>query len=205
MTLSEFESLVSQNPDGVVLLEGRRSIPADDCICAEKLAVRLARKFPCLRFRSGNAEGADEAFSRGVATVDAKRLQVVAPYASHRKSVRYTDALYDSPDSLSSTQEETICEKTSTASPKNKGLVAKRGQKGPLAAKAAYLIRDTMKVTGYSETFPKPICALFFVSMNDPLAGGTGHTIRVCRQEGVPHAFQDSWAEWLKADTNNHS
>ena len=122
MTFSEFESLVSLNPDGIVLLEGRRSIAPADFIRAEKLAFRLAQRFPILRFRSGNAEGADEAFSRGVDAVDAKRLQVVAPYASHRKRVRYTEALYDSPDSLSSEQEETMSEKTSTASPKNKGL-----------------------------------------------------------------------------------
>lgn len=196
MTFSEFTSLVVQNPDGVVLLEGRRIIPDAYAKQAYDLAASLALKFPQLRFRSGNAEGSDEAFSRGVAMVDATRLQIVVPYASHRKNVRYADALYDSPDSLSSVQEDEIAYKTSAASPKNKGLISKRSQKGPLAAKAAYLIRDTMKVTGHSEMFPKPICALFYVSMDDPYAGGTGHTIRVCQQELVPLAFQDSWATW---------
>ena len=43
-----------------------------------------------------------------------------------------------------------------------------------------------MKVTGHSEQFPKPICGLFYVDLEDPMAGGTGHTIRVCRQERVP-------------------
>jgi hypothetical protein len=197
MTFSEFKMLVGSNPDGVVLLEGRRGISAADALRAGDFSRELATRFPSLRFRSGNAEGADEAFSRGVAALDARRLQVVAPYASHRKSVRYTDALYDSPESLSLLQEGVIAEKTSAASPKNKGLVSKRGQKGPLAAKAAYLIRDTMKVTGYSEAFPKPLCGLFHVNLDDPMAGGTGHTIRVCEQEGVPFAFQDSWAAWL--------
>ncbi len=197
MTFSEFTSLVTHNQDGVVLLEGRRAIPHDSAVQAEGLASNLALRFPTLRFRSGNAEGSDEAFSRGIAAVDSRRLQVVAPYATHRKSARYADALYDSPDSLSRVQEDEIAHKTDAASPKNKGLISKRGQKSPLAAKAAYLIRDTMKVTGHSEAFPKPICALFYVSMNDPLAGGTGHTIRVCQLEGVPYAFQDSWAQWL--------
>jgi hypothetical protein len=198
MTFPEFQILVGKHPDGVILLEGRRAIPDDFAKQAQELGASLALRFPELRFRSGNAEGSDEAFSRGVAEVDPRRLQVVAPYESHRKSVRYTDAVYDSPDSLSRVQEEEIAYKTSSASPKYKGLVSRRGQKGSLGAKAAYLIRDTMKVIGHSKAFPKPICALFYVSMEDPLAGGTGHTVRVCQQEGVPFAFQDSWATWLK-------
>ena len=196
MTFSEFSSLVTDNPEGVVLLEGRRAIPDNAATQAEGLARSLALRFPKLRFRSGNAEGSDEVFSRGVAAVDSSRLQVIAPYATHRKRVRYADALYDSPDSLSRVKEDEIAYKTDAASPKNKNIISQRGQKGSLAAKAAYLLRDTMKVTGHSEAFPKPICALFYVSADDPLAGGTGHTIRVCQQEGVPYAFQDSWAQW---------
>jgi hypothetical protein len=68
---------------------------------ADAFARELATRFPGLQFRSGNTEASDESFSRGIAAVDARRLQVVTPYASHRKSIRYTDALYDSPESLS--------------------------------------------------------------------------------------------------------
>jgi len=117
--------------------------------------------------------------------------------ASHRKSARYAHAVYDSPESLSSVQEDEVVYKTAAASPKNKGLIGKRDRKGALAAKAAYLIRDTMKVTGHSALFTKPACALFHVDLNDPFAGGTGHTIRVCQQEGVPFAFQDCWQQWF--------
>lgn len=198
MTYSDFKKLVDSNPEGVVLMEGCRAIPADDADLAQELAATLAQSFPDLRFRSGNAEGTDAAFSKGVAAVDASRLQVVAPYASHRRKSRYTDARYDSPDSLSTVKENEIAYKTSAASPKNKGLISKRSGEGRLAAKAAYLIRDTMKVTGHSEDFPRPFCALFYVNLEDPSAGGTGHTIRVCQQEDVPCAFQDSWVAWLK-------
>ncbi len=196
MTFIDFTSLVSKMPDGVILLEGRRSIPADSAEQAQAFARFLAARFPQLRFRSGNATGSDDAFSKGIASIDPSRLQIVAPYASHRKSARYADALYQSPDFLTPVAEEAIADKTNAASPKNKSLIAMRNKKGPLAAKAAYLIRDTMKVVGYSEDFPKVICGLFYVSMEDPLAGGTGHTIRVCMQEGVPYANQSSWASW---------
>lgn len=198
MTFTQFNHLIASQPDGVVLLEGRRSISSEDYVRATELASHLAKKFPQLRFRSGNAEGSDQAFSEGVAQVDASRLQVVAPYATHRKSVRYTEALYDSPASMSKVQEDEVAYKTINATPKIKGLIAKRNAKGRLAAKAAYLIRDTMKVVGHSEAFGKPLCALFYVRLDDPMEGGTGHTIRVCHQEGVPVAFQDSWAHWTE-------
>ena len=197
MTFTQFNHLIASQPDGVVLLEGRRSISSEDYVRATELASHLAKKFPQLRFRSGNAEGSDQAFSEG-AQVDASRLQIVAPYATHRKSVRYTEALYDSPASMSKVQEDEVAYKTINATPKNKGLIAKRSAKGRLAAKAAYLIRDTMKVVGRSEAFGKPLCALFYVRLDDPMEGGTGHTIRVCHQEGVPVAFQDSWAHWTE-------
>jgi hypothetical protein len=197
MTLDEFKAIIEATPEPVVLLEGRRSIPDHDAALATHTACMLVRHYPALRFRSGNAEGTDQAFSEGVAQVAPWRLQVVVPYAGHRKSARYSQAVYDSPESLSRTQDDEFAYKTAKASPKNKGLIEKRAKQGALAAKAAYLIRDTMKVTGHSELFPKPACALFYVDLNDPFAGGTGHTIRVCQQEGVPYAFQDSWQLWF--------
>lgn len=196
MTLPEFRKLVAGD-DPVVLLEGRRAISERDAYLARGFAARLAGEFVRLRFRSGNAEGSDEVFSAGVAEVDASRLQVVAPYSSHRKKVRYSDALYTSPESLSSVQEAAITEATVAATPRNANVVYKRGGSPKLAAKAAYLIRDTMKVLGHSEEFTPPVCGLFYVDPADPEAGGTGHTIRVCRRQGIPVAFQDSWMVWF--------
>jgi hypothetical protein len=126
-------------------------------------------------------------------------LQVIAPYASHRQKVRYADALYSSPESLSKVQEAAITEATVAATPRNANVVYKRTGSPKLAAKAAYLIRDTMKVVGHSEEFGPPVCGLFYVDLSDPEAGGTGHTIRVCRQHGIPVAFQDSWMHWFPA------
>lgn len=54
-----------------------------------------------------------------------------------------------------------------------------------------------MKVVGHSDAFTRPICALFHVNLDNPMDGGTGHTIRVCYQEGLPVVFQDSWAHWI--------
>ena len=197
MTFAELSLLLHLQPDGVILLEGRRTISPEDALLATGTASLLAKRFPRARFRSGNATGSDEAFSKGIAQVDPSRLQVVAPYHGHRMKFRYEGAHYSSPVEMSILQDEEVAYRTIAATPKNRRLIEGRSGAGPLAAKARYLIRDTMKVTGHSAEFPAPVCALFYVRLDDPMEGGTGHTIRVCQQEAVPYAFQDSWRLWV--------
>jgi hypothetical protein len=77
MKIQDFELIVIGSPNAVVLLEGRRGISEADTMAARDFGEFLARRFPALRFRSGNAEGADQAFSDGVrqraATIPGKR------------------------------------------------------------------------------------------------------------------------------------
>lgn len=197
MKIQDFEQLVNGSPNGVVLLEGRRGISEAEAFPARNFGELLARRFPALRFRSGNAEGADQAFADGVARVDARRLQIVAPYASHRRKSRNPAVIYSSPDDMSPAQAEEAIRRTAAASPKVGRLLERWKDGGALAAKATYLLRDTMKVLGHSEEFPKPVCGIFFIDPSDPMAGGTGHTIRVCQQESVPVVFQNDWLGWM--------
>ncbi|MGB7510277.1 MAG: HEAT repeat domain-containing protein [Pelodictyon phaeoclathratiforme] len=193
-----FASLINAVDNPVILLEGRRSIPDDAYEQASAAARFLAATFPKARFRSGNATGSDEAFSKGVADVDPARLQVVAPYGNHRKNARFEGATYQYPDALTLGQKEQIVAKTIFSSPKYSTLMGLSGKTGSLAAKADYLLRDTMKVVGFSEEFPKVTAALFYVDPCYPMSGGTGHTIRVCQKEGVPVVFQHEWAKWIR-------
>lgn len=196
MTYAEFSSLVAHQPDGVVLLEGRRSISERDAVHAEGLARMLAVRFPRLRFRTGNALGADEAFSKGVVSKDATRLQVILPYAGHRRGARRPGVVYASLDALAGDYEEQLAAKTIAASGKYRSLIEQRTRGAALAAKAAYLMRDTLKAVGWGAEFPRPVCACFYVDAHDPEAGGTGHTIRACRLEAVPVVCQAAWQKW---------
>lgn len=197
MNFKDFTDLISDAADPVILIEGRRAISPEMAESARKVAAFLAIRFPHLRFRSGNANGADEAFAAGVLEASPERLQVVAPYASHRKKQRHSLALYDSPESLSPEALADIKTKTIAATPGNKGLVGCYQRGGKLGSQAACLIRDTMKVAGISGRLDPPTAALFCIDPANPEAGGTGHTIRVCRNAGVPVVFQDCWASWL--------
>jgi hypothetical protein len=198
MQFHEFSGLISRLPDPVILIEGRRTITPAAGAAARRVSARLAECFPHLKFRSGNASGSDEAFAAGVLAVAPERMQIIAPYASHRKKQRHPHAHYDSPESLSADAMAIIQAMTIAATPANKGLMKWYQRGGKLGSQAACLIRDTMKVTGISGQLSPPVAALFFVDPADPEAGGTGHTIRVCHHAGVPVIFQDHWATWIE-------
>lgn len=198
MQFHDFATLISDEQSPTILVEGRRTIPVDAAATAGRLAGHLAGHFPGLLFRSGNASGSDEAFAAGVLAVAPERMQIIAPYAGHRRKQRHPLARYDSPESLSADALEAIQTMTVAATPANKGLMKWYQRGGKLGSQAACLIRDTMKVAGVSGQLAKPVAALFFIDPADPEAGGTGHTIRVCRNAGVPVVLQQHWATWFQ-------
>jgi hypothetical protein len=55
-----------------------------------------------------------------------------------------------------------------------------------------------MKVLGNQE-IPKATAALFYDDLTQPMTGGTGHTMLVCKEEGVPMFDQREWMEWIKS------
>lgn len=196
MNLARFTELVDQSADPLVLLEGRREIDGTMAAAATRFAAFLARRFPRLRFRSGNAPGSDLAFAAGVASVDASRLELVLPYTGHRRGQIPPGANTSSWDDATSAEaRDAIVGATVDASPRARGMVV-RWQDPRLGAKARYLLRDTMKVTGVPGALAKPCAALFVVDPADPGAGGTGHTIRVCRRQRVPVLLPDDWLGW---------
>lgn len=203
MHFDDFAALILSASDPLILVEGRRSIPETSARRARSVAALLARRFPRLRFRSGNATGADEAFAAGIIATAPERLEIIAPYASHRQRERHPLVRYDSPESLDPDALAEVQALTIAATPTNRGLMKCYGRGGRTGAQAACLIRDTMKVGSARRgrhALPPPVVALFWVNPADPEAGGTGHTIRACRLQGVPVAFQNHWETWLNTE-----
>jgi hypothetical protein len=197
MNYNQFKEILIKYNDPVVLIEGKRNIPKNYYDKAVKVGEKLAKDFPRLIFRTGNASGTDEAFSLGVKNVDPTRLQIVIPYNSHKKNKRIIGAIYISPESLSDVAEKEIINQTIKGTPKYKSLIENMNKNASLTAKAKYLIRDTMKACKYSELFDSPVAALFYVDLSNIESGGTGHTIRVCKNMNIPVIFQDSWENWI--------
>ena len=192
-----FRELVERHDRPVLLIEGTRSLPEADRPKLVALGTALARAFPRARFRTGNAEGADEAFAEGVARVDAGRIEYVLPYGRHRQEkmadISYRIALTEIPR----VAEERAAYETGRSSPKYSVMLAKRHVVPQLRAKSRYLLRDTLKVIGAAESgLPPATVGVFYANPMNPMQGGTGHTIRVCQQQGVPVVLQNEWFTW---------
>lgn len=198
MNYVTFSELLSNATAPVVLLEGTRELPAGVAPELTVLAAHLARAFPQARFRTGNAQGSDEAFAAGVASVDPTRLEFVLPYPTHRSKQRPVQSPTRSVDELPAVQFQEMVDTTLAASPQYERVAVNYHQRKVhprQSATAQLLLRDTLKVIG-AEGMPPPVAGIFYVHAADPDRGGTGHTMRVCRALGVPVIPQFQWLEW---------
>jgi hypothetical protein len=197
MTFEAFNDLMKTSVRPVVLVEGTRDIPPADEPILAAFASWLANTYPHAVFRTGNAAGSDSAFARGVAAVDARRLEYVLPYGGHRKQAVASHAYEISISDLPMFEEAEAAQCTEQASPKYSSMMAKRKTAPRMQAKAKYILRDTVKVTGSEPLRLVPATiGIFYVNVADPMKGGTGHTVRVCEHLGVPVAYQDEWMTW---------
>lgn len=195
MIPSEFSQIIEAQSRPVILLEGTRSLGGEAEPRVEAFAAQLARRFPKAIFRSGNAPGSDQAFARGVASVDIARLEIVVPYTRHRLAERPAGAralsLDDIPD------DGDLSRLTLAASPIYEKLFGARSINAS-AAKVKYLLRDTLKITGDDTAgFAPATAGLFWINPLKPKTGGTAHTMRVCEKMGLPLWTQDKWQNWF--------
>ncbi len=195
MTLEDFISKYD-NENSVILLEGKRNVLESDKGKLFELGKLLTSKSENMLFRSGNAEGADQYFSEGVASIDFKRLQVITPYSGHREKTNksYSSISLDDVDILNSPN----VIYNSKANKKTENLIDRfvSGEKNRYTIKAAYIIRDTIKVLGTNEIKPATF-AFFYDDILNPQSGGTGHTMNVCANNNVPFCDQQEWLGWL--------
>lgn len=198
MTLSDLETILSGASSPVILLEGKRSISDDLFRKARELGSLLAQRFVHARFRSGNAPGSDQAFTLGVTDIDPSRMEIVTPYQGHRKKHIPAGATCFYPHEDDPSMMASLVRDTVASSPGYDSLMKNRHKGRSLKAKSAYLLRDTLKVTGGQGLLDMPAVAIFIVDPADVTSGGTGHTIRVCQQYNVPFLFQDQWIPWLE-------
>jgi len=195
MTLKQFLKKYDKK-NSIVLLEGKRNVKTEDIVKLISLGRTLASQSKHMIFRSGNAEGSDFYFSQGVCEVDENRLQVITPYTDHRKKANKASKTY-SLDTISFVKEPEIIFQTKK-NKKMEKLIDQYvdGKRDRLSIKAAYLIRDTIKAIG-TEEIPPTTVGLFYDDLDQPLSGGTGHTIQVCLQNNIPVFDQREWFKWI--------
>ncbi len=198
--LTSLSNLLLQQEKPVLLLEGTRKITLTDFTRLVQFGEFIAHQFPNCIFRSGNAFGSDDAFAQGVRKFAPDRMQIVLPKLDSGKSRLHSSDYVLALEEVTHAEEKQIIYESKRATPKNKRLFEafELQQEGMLKQKSLYLLRDTLKVLGSPENNLAPITAgIFFVNEDDPESGGTGHTMRVCRQNNVPVFKQDDWMKWM--------
>ncbi len=198
--LASLDELIGAVATPVILVEGIRALPDEHLESVKECGTMLAKRYPKAIFRTGNAPGTDAAFAEGVAAISPDRLQLVLPYAGHRKKYLFSGPSAYALDGLPKAAEDRV---TAATSEMNRDvarlteLYQKSGRTTAAGNKAAYLLRDTLKVIGAPEAGLAPATVgIFYVNEDDPLSGGTGHTVRVCVQHQVPVVFQAEWLRW---------
>ena len=195
MTLEEFIKLYNTN-NAIILLEGKREVLLEDREKLKKLGNLLASNMPLANFRSGNAPGADELFSEGVISVDSSRFHVIIPDNKHRQRSRI-GIQYHSLDDFQLTNEMPIIyearQHSATSHLIDRYLAGHRDRTTP---KIAPIIRDAVKVIGHGK-IPRATVALFYDDLSKPEEGGTGFTMKTCRNNGVPLFDQRVWFKWF--------
>jgi hypothetical protein len=194
----EIFKYIFDKDNAVVLLEGKREVPPQDVDKLIAFGRFLAENTQHIRFRSGNAAGADFYFSQGVAEIDRNRLEIVVPQTEHRKKFVLTDHIIslESIDFKNNTELVELSKRNVKTRHLIDGYVAGKRDKFYLKA-AAYILRDTLKVTGTAEIFPA-VFGFFYDNLEKPKTGGTGHTIDICEQKNIPAINQTVWFNWLK-------
>jgi len=196
MTLNDFINQFNSK-NTIILLEGKRNVLEQDKEKLIQFGTLLATHLPLVTFRSGNAEGADFYFSQGVLQVAPDRLQVITPYDNHREKQNkaYETISLDQIDLVN--ESEVVYQSKSNKN--TKALIDKYvgGAKDRFSIKAAYIIRDTVKVTGTNSGIPPTSFAFFYDDVDNPKKGGTGHTMEICDLNNVPYCTQNECLNWL--------
>lgn len=180
----------------VILLEGTRALPPGMDAVLTRFSAKLAEMIPHGIFRSGNAPGSDDAFSRGVEAIAPERLEQFLPTTKHRPATLHPAARVLALDALTLKVAEEIAIETVAGSPKYASMIKNR-LVPKLKTKSDYLMRDTLKVTGDGKMFAPANVGIFFINPDNPDGGGTGHTIAVCRKRGTVLIYtQHEWLHW---------
>lgn len=195
MTLDEFVKRFDV-PGSVVLLEGKRTVREEDMEKLRTVGRLLAQRTQHILFRSGNASGADWYFSEGITAVDATRLQVIIPYSGHRKTKNVSYNTISLDDIALANEPELVYQSKDNL--KTEKLIDQylAGKRDRFAIKAAYILRDTAKVLGATDV-PPATFAIFYDDLDKPMQGGTGHTMRTCKRNGIGLIDQRTWFQWL--------
>jgi hypothetical protein len=195
MEFTEFKDRYD-HPGNILLFGGKRDIPETEKSLISAFGKMMSTNTSHLTFRTGNAPGADDLFAQAVAMSAPERLHSITPYSSHRKKTNVALYQINLEDVELTNEPDVVYHSRSNAKTKHLVDAYVAGKRDRYSIKAAYILRDTLMVIGGKSIAPAS-CAFFYDDMNAPMAGGTGHTMNVCRLNSIPYWDQRFWRNWL--------
>jgi hypothetical protein len=128
--------------------------------------------------------------------IDKSRIQLVLPDKEHRKKNRIGIGAISLEEINLLNEPEIIYQ--SKSNKKTTNLVERyvNGHRDSITNKAAYIIRDTIKVLGVINLAPANF-GIFYEDLANPYEGGTGHTMKICEANNIPIINQNIWKKWL--------
>lgn len=182
----------------VVLLIGKRKVLEEDTALLEAFSKQLAARTKWMRFRSGNAAGADSLLMQGVHAAIPERMELVVPYRTHRRAA-FPEAARVGLDDLPLDLNHPLVQTTLSLYQHPSLITSFLAGTHRFAAKGGYLLRDTLMVVGDGATPLAPAsAALVYDDLEQPASGGTGFTLAVCRKYGIPVWDQSVWGTWVQ-------
>jgi hypothetical protein len=196
MNFSDFIKTFDKE-NNICLLIGKREVSESDKDKLRRVAKLLANTTNYLKFRTGNASGSDEIFAEGVVEINKNKLELVKPYATHRKN--FSEGLYSiSLDNIDIMNEPEIIYETKQG--KSTSIVERyiNGIKDRNSVKAAYLLRDALMVMGSKKMHIKPASVvIYYDDMSKPKEGGTGFTVKLSEKQNICCFNQQIWTTWV--------
>jgi hypothetical protein len=193
------------NPNPVIVLEGSRTISTNTGEILQRMGQHLLELFPNAKFRSGNADGADDWFVRGAQNPanNGANIELMLPYAGHKKTKIPPNSNVLPLEQLSDSELDDLKHLVVQASPKYKALMNyfDPNAKGRRIENAKYILRDALKICGNTtHGFLPASFALFYLNPYATKPGGTEHTMRVANYCKVPYQTQQGWAFSVPTD-----
>ena len=201
MTLEQFKAAYDK-PLAVILLGGKRNVANNDKNDLLALGKLLTLTMKHATFRSGNTGGADALFCEYVKARHPNRLELILPYSKHRAKQTGMATTY-AVDEIDLRNEHRVLELISRNKEHTHLVDIHLGTAlRSIVAKAAYMLRDAIKVTGTMSGILPATAGLFYEDLSNPKAGDTGYTMQMCDAANVPWFDQSVWMPWL--DISNH-
>jgi hypothetical protein len=194
MNLNDFIA-TNDYPESVLIMIGKRKVHKKDELKLVEIGELIASKSKHLKFRSGNAKGADDLFIAGVKKFKPDKIELILPYKNHRRNVSQYSTCFNVEDYILNDVSSVI----EYAKQNSDTRLIERymnGDNNRHIQNVKYTLRNTLLILG-GDKLQKATCCIYYDDLENSLKGGTGYTVKLCKKNEIDCLNQSKWMNWL--------